>query len=229
MGFVGAAFEQFECDRSQLGFWGAVNKIDNPMYDFAEHWSAAWDAALQGDFVGYAKNSYLATLDLMDAALVAAPFASMAVRGARLAESALAGLRGTVTEASGGVLRAAFAEDVGSVGAGSAADSGGGNFVYRALNAADRESIDAGFGISAKNPEGTWSLGEHIVGGSSRASWANDPWIATSRDPAVAAAFDSGNGVVRINLDMVNSSTAEAWRIYPRLNGEAGLPYHYSF
>jgi len=110
-----------------------------------------------------------------------------------------------------------------------AADAGGGNFVYRALNSADRASVDAGLGIVAKNPEGTWSLGDHVARGSSPASWSQDPWIATSRDPGVAAAFDSGNGVVRINLDLVNSPTAEAWKTYPRLNGEAGLPYHYSF
>ena len=85
-----------------------------------------------------------------------------------------------------------------------------------------------GRGLTAKNPQGAWSLGDHIVGGSSRASWSSDPWIATSRDPEVAKAFDSGHGIVRINLDAVDSTTAEAWKTYPRVNGAEGLPYHYS-
>jgi len=35
-------------------------------------------------------------------------------------------------------------------------------------------------------------------------------------------------GVVAIDLDQVLSATAEGWQIYPRLPGEAGLPYYYS-
>lgn len=101
-------------------------------------------------------------------------------------------------------------------------------FVYRALTAADREALDAGRGITAKNPNGTWSLGEHVTFGSSRASRANDPWISTTRDPNVADAFDSGHGVVRIDLGKVDSPIAEAWQVYPRRNGAEGLPYHYS-
>jgi RHS repeat-associated protein len=105
----------------------------------------------------------------------------------------------------------------------------GEEYVYRALNTADRVSIDAGLGISAKNPEGSWSLGKHVVRGSSPASWSNDPWIATTRLPEVAQVFDSGNGVVRINLRLVHSPTAEAWKVYPRARGEAALPFQYSF
>jgi len=88
-----------------------------------------------------------------------------------------------------------------------------------------------GEGIVAKNPEGEWSLAQHIVKGSSRTSWANDPWISTTWDQGVAEGFnESGSklGVVAINLDRVSSVTAEGWRIYPRLPGEAGLPYYYS-
>jgi hypothetical protein len=44
----------------------------------------------------------------------------------------------------------------------------------------------------------------------------------------LAKAFDSGHGIVRINLDAVDSTAAEAWRIYPRIDGSEGLPYHFS-
>lgn len=103
--------------------------------------------------------------------------------------------------------------------------------MYRALNSLDAATVARGEGIVAKNPEGEWSLAEHIVRGSSRMSWANDPWISTTWDRSVAEGFnESGSklGVVAINLDRVPSVTAEGWRIYPRLPGEAGLPYYYS-
>ena len=116
-----APFQEFECDRSKLGFWGAVNKNYNPMYHYLEHESAAWDSMLQGDVVGFAKNSYFATLDVLDAALIAAPFASIAVRGVRLAESAVAGARGRFAEAYPGGWRTALADDTGSIGIGNAA------------------------------------------------------------------------------------------------------------
>jgi DsbC/DsbD-like thiol-disulfide interchange protein len=35
-------------------------------------------------------------------------------------------------------------------------------------------------------------------------------------------------GVAAIDLNRVPSATAEGWRIYPRLPGEAGLPFYYS-
>jgi RHS repeat-associated protein len=105
------------------------------------------------------------------------------------------------------------------------------NVVYRALNSQDVETMARGEGIVAKSPEGEWSLAEHIVRGSSSTSWANDPWISTSWERSVAEGFnESGSklGVVTIDLDQVSSATAEGWRIYPRLPGKAGLPYHYS-
>ena len=83
----------------------------------------------------------------------------------------------------------------------------------------------------AKNPDGAWSLAQHLVKGSSSTSWANDPWISTTWDQSVAQGFnDAGSklGVVAIDLNRVPSATAEGWRIYPRLPGEAGLPYYYS-
>jgi hypothetical protein len=87
--------------------------------------------------------------------------------------------------------------------------------------------VSEGAGISAKAPEGDWSLGEHVANGSKRASWANDPWIATTRDAAIAQAFDSGNGIVSIDLSQVPSLRAEVWRIYPCASIPEGLPYYY--
>jgi len=103
------------------------------------------------------------------------------------------------------------------------------NIVYRALNAKDAERYAAGLGLEAKNPGGAWNLGEHIAQGSSKASWVNDPWIATSSDINIARAFDtSGNGILAIDLNKVTSLQQRAWEMYPRVNGVQGLPYHYS-
>jgi RHS repeat-associated protein len=102
------------------------------------------------------------------------------------------------------------------------------NIVYRALNQNDVESLGKLLGLEAKNPAGSWTLGEHIVQGSSPASWANDPWIATTRDINVARAFDSGRGVVAIDLNRVSALQARAWELYPRVPGPEGLPYQFS-
>ena len=112
-----------------------------------------------------------------------------------------------------------------------APDAGAGNIVYRALNSQDVATTARGEGIMAKNPQGAWSLARHLVKGSSPTSWANDPWISTTWDQSVARGFNEAGsklGVVAINLDRVSSVTAEGWRIFPRLPGEAGLPYYYS-
>jgi hypothetical protein len=112
-----------------------------------------------------------------------------------------------------------------------AAEDEGGNIVYRALNSQDAETVARGDGITAKNPEGEWSLAEHLVRRSSRTSWANDSWISTTTDQSVAEGFNQAGsklGVVAIDLDQVPSETAEGWQIYSRLPGEAGLPYYYS-
>src|SRR5713226_6413612 len=125
----------------------------------------------------------------------------------------------------------AAAKETATAAAANAAAEDAGNVVYRALNSQDVATMARGEGIVAKNPEGEWSLAQHIVKGSSRTSWANDPWISTTWDQGVAEGFnESGSklGVVAINLDRVSSVTAEGWRIYPRLPGEAGLPYYYS-
>ena len=102
------------------------------------------------------------------------------------------------------------------------------NIVYRALNSKDARRFEAGLGLEAKNPAGTWNVGEHVALGSGKSSWANDPWIATTKELDVARGFDSGKGIVAIDLNKVSSTQLKAWELYPRVNGEAGLPYHYS-
>lgn len=116
----------------------------------------------------------------------------------------------------------------GTAKAAPAVTAAGGNIVYRALNVKDVERLTSGLGLEAKNPTGSWSLGDHIALGSGKASWANDPWIATTPNLDVARAFDGGRGIVAIDLDLVPSQQIRAWELYPRVNGIEGLPYHYS-
>jgi hypothetical protein len=79
--------------------------------------------------------------------------------------------------------------------------------------------------LTAKNPAGTWTASEHVQLGSSRASFANDPWIASTRDLNVARAFDSGSGIVMIDLTKVASPWNEVWS---GLSRTAGFPYQAS-
>ena len=102
------------------------------------------------------------------------------------------------------------------------------NIVYRAINLKDAERLRDGLGLEAKNPAGKWTLGDHIRKGSFKSSWANDPWISTSSDIEIAKAFDSGYGIVEIDLNKVTSSVMKGWEHYPRVNGVDGLPYHFS-
>ncbi|GAA0127555.1 hypothetical protein UT300019_34620 [Clostridium sp. CTA-19] len=105
------------------------------------------------------------------------------------------------------------------------------NIVYRALNSKDAERLSQGLGLEAKNSAGTWKLDEHLIGGSGKASWANDPFISTTTDIDVARGFNqsgSSLGIVKIDLNKVPSQALKGYKIYPRVNGVEGLPYHYS-
>ncbi|RXE57535.1 DUF7587 domain-containing protein, partial [Acetivibrio mesophilus] len=107
----------------------------------------------------------------------------------------------------------------------------GDNIVYRALNQKDFDRLQQGLGLEAKNPTGNWKLDEHLVSGSSKKSWSNDPWISTTTDLEVAKGFnEAGNnlGVIAIDMNKVNSKALKGFEIYPRVNGVEGLPYHYS-
>ncbi|WP_412548924.1 hemagglutinin repeat-containing protein [Ralstonia pseudosolanacearum] len=102
--------------------------------------------------------------------------------------------------------------------------------VYRALTPADAEAYAAGNGISAKAPNGTWTAAEHVAnaGPGAGGAAANSPWISTTKNLDVARAYDSGNGIIAIDLNGVGSLQAEVWQHAPRVNGVAGLPYHRS-
>lgn len=105
------------------------------------------------------------------------------------------------------------------------------NIVYRALNQKDADRLSQGLGLEAKNPNGTWTLEEHVVSGSNKSSWVNDPYISTTSDLTVAQGFDeagSNLGVIEIDLNQVSSPTYNGYEIFPRATGVDGLPYHYS-
>ena len=114
---------------------------------------------------------------------------------------------------------------------GSESGSTSDNYVYRALNQKDYDRYTKGLGLEAKNPNGDWDLKEHLVNGSRKASWVNDPYISTTNDLNVANGFNqsgSGYGVVKIDMNKVTSVSYKGYEIYPRVNGVEGLPYHYS-
>lgn len=75
------------------------------------------------------------------------------------------------------------------------------------MNDVDVENIAAGNGIIAKNIYGDWSLDEHLVHGSSKASVLHDPWIATTSDISIARKFNEINqlGIVEIDLSKIHS------------------------
>ncbi|MBQ2802104.1 MAG: hypothetical protein IJF03_12060 [Lachnospiraceae bacterium] len=110
-------------------------------------------------------------------------------------------------------------------------DSNSENIVYRALNQKDYDRLTQGLGLEAKNPNGAWSLKEHLISGSSKKSWENDPFISTTTDLNVARGFNesgSGLGIVAIDLNKITTNTYKGYEIFPRTNGVEGLPYHYS-
>ncbi len=105
------------------------------------------------------------------------------------------------------------------------------DIVYRAINQKDRDRLEEGLGLEAKNPNGEWNLKEHLVSGSSKQLWDNDPYISTTSDINVVKGFNeagNGLGIVAIDLSKVNSNTYKGYEVYPRVNGIDGLPYHYS-
>lgn len=108
------------------------------------------------------------------------------------------------------------------------------NLMYRALTKADVASLSAGLGLQAKAPDGKWTAAEHVANygeGTAGGAAENSPWISTSRNPSVARAYDSGNGVVAIDLDKVSSPQVEVWKNEPRpesIRGPKDLAYHRS-
>ncbi|MVP02564.1 hypothetical protein [Paenibacillus lutrae] len=88
------------------------------------------------------------------------------------------------------------------------------NKVYRALTSNDVASLKSGKGISAKNPEGLWSPMDHILNGSQTSALTNDPWISTTTSLTVARGYDSGNGIVAIDLSKVPSPKVHQGALY---------------
>ena len=104
-------------------------------------------------------------------------------------------------------------------------------YVYRALNSKDYDRYMNGLGLEAKNPNGKWGLEEHILSGSGKKSWTNDPFISTTLDIDVAREFNSagsGYGIVKIDLNKVDSPIYKGYEIFPRTNSADSLAYHYS-
>ncbi len=105
------------------------------------------------------------------------------------------------------------------------------NIVYRAITPEDAARIANGQGLLAKAPDGTWTAAQHVtnyVRGSTGGAAANGPWISTIRNLDVARGYDSGAGIVAIDLDKVDSIQVEVWRTSPRVNGPDGRAYHRS-
>ena len=94
------------------------------------------------------------------------------------------------------------------------AAEGGQNIVYRALTQADADALAAGEGLTAKAPNGTWTAAEHVAnaGPGTGGASLNSPWISTSSRLDVAQAYDSGNGVVAIDLNKVPSLQVQVWQ-----------------
>lgn len=94
------------------------------------------------------------------------------------------------------------------------------NIVYRAINEQDLVTLSQGKGISAKNPNGEWTLKEHLVEGSSKNSWVNDPYISTTSDIDAARGFNDARkrlGIVKIDLDKVPNLQVKGYEIFPRV------------
>ena len=76
---------------------------------------------------------------------------------------------------------------------------------FRALNKDDRERLDRGLGLVAKNPYGDWSADKHVLSGSTPAAYENDPWISASTEINVSKGFDSGYGIIAIDLSKIET------------------------
>lgn len=107
--------------------------------------------------------------------------------------------------------------------------------VYRGLTAQDAAALDDGLGLTAKNPDGVWTAEDHVANfkfGTRGGALKNDPWIGTTRDYDVVVGpkgYDSGNGIVAINLNRVSNAQVEVWQTTARSNiYKLSEPYHRS-
>ncbi|WP_234991571.1 RHS repeat-associated core domain-containing protein, partial [Pectobacterium actinidiae] len=109
------------------------------------------------------------------------------------------------------------------------------NIVYRALTEQDAARLARGESIQGKALDGNWSAAEHVanqpLSAASNAAGGpakNSPWISTTKDLDIARSYDSGHGIIEIDLNKVSSPNVEVWKTAPRVNGTEGLPYHRS-
>ena len=109
------------------------------------------------------------------------------------------------------------------------------NIVYRALTREDAARVAAGKSIQGKAMNGTWTAAEHVANQplskdsvAAGGPWKNSPWISTTKNIEIAKAYDSGFGIVKIDLDKINSLKVQVWEHVPRTSGIEGLPYHRS-
>ena len=110
-----------------------------------------------------------------------------------------------------------------------------GNIVYRALTKHDAERIAAGKSIQGKAMDGTWTAAEHVANqplslnsAAAGGPWKNSPWISTTKNMDIAKAYDSGFGIVQVDLNKVNALQVQVWEHAPRTTGIDGLAYHRS-
>ncbi|QZN98223.1 DUF7587 domain-containing protein [Symbiopectobacterium purcellii] len=99
----------------------------------------------------------------------------------------------------------------------------------------DAARLAQGQSIQGKAVDGTWTAAEHVanqpLSATSKATGGplkNSPWISTTKDLDIAKAYDSGHGIIEIDLNKVTSQSVEVWKTAPRANGVNGLPYHRS-
>ncbi|NML47872.1 hypothetical protein HHL11_29250 [Ramlibacter sp. G-1-2-2] len=98
------------------------------------------------------------------------------------------------------------------------------NTVFRGLTPVDATALEEGAGLTAKNPNGIWTAEDHVANyklGTRGGALRNDPWIGTTRDYEVVVGpngYDSGNGIVAINLKKVPNAKVEVWPTQPRSN-----------
>ena len=86
------------------------------------------------------------------------------------------------------------------------------NIAYRALSPIDRDNLATTGMILPGNINGTASLADHIAYGSSTSVKNNSPWVSSTRRMDLAMGkYNSGNGVVAIDLNKVPSLSIDAW------------------
>lgn len=90
---------------------------------------------------------------------------------------------------------------------------GGGNIVYRGL----AEGEDPAAGLSARNPAAGNDVVSHVAGA------RNSQWISTTKSLDIAQARFGENGVVQIDLSMVDSEIADLSNGIPGLSPNAML------